>query len=120
VVESLFEVSVFQVGLPQLGVGRHQKEQVLLVDVDQKLAESELLDADLNHPVCVLGHREFVQGFVAFDCLQTVRLLNRHGTYLAHRKFGSPFRRTLDPRPSAPTPAVARCLLANPLSWQTG
>ena len=67
VVKGLLKVAVFQVGFAQFCVGRHQNEQVLLVDVYEQLAQSELLDADLDHTVNVLGQGEFIQSFIALD-----------------------------------------------------
>ena len=59
-IKRLLEVSILQVGLAQLRIGRDQDKEILLVDVHQQLAEGELLDANLDNAVGVLRHCKFV------------------------------------------------------------
>lgn len=60
VIQRLLEVAVLEVCFAQLRVCRHQDEQVLLVDVDEQLAERELLDAHLDDSIGVLAHSELI------------------------------------------------------------
>lgn len=61
VVEGLLIVLVVQIRLSELGVGSHEDEQVLAMDVDKNLADSELLHADLDLAIEVLREEEFVE-----------------------------------------------------------
>lgn len=67
VVQSLLEVLVFEIGFAELGVCCHQDEQVFFVDVDEELAEGELLDADLDHFGGVFRDRVLIEGLVSLD-----------------------------------------------------
>ena len=59
-IQRLLKVPVLEIRLTQLGVGRHQDEQILLMDVHEQLAERELLDAHLDDPVGVLTHGKLI------------------------------------------------------------
>lgn len=54
VIERLFEISVLEVGLAQLCIGRHENKEILLVDINQELTKGQLLNAHLNDTVGVL------------------------------------------------------------------
>ena len=71
VVQRLLKVSVLQVCFTQFRVGCDQDEQILLVDVHEKFAESKLLDAHLDDPVGVLAHGKLIKSLVALEQLST-------------------------------------------------
>ena len=60
VVKGLLEVAILEIGLSELGVCRDENKKVLLVNVNEQLAESELLNAHLYDPVSILRHGELV------------------------------------------------------------
>ena len=60
VIQCLLKVLVLQVCLTKLCVCRNQNEEILLVDVDEQLAKSKLLDANLDHSIGVLRHGKLV------------------------------------------------------------
>lgn len=49
-----------KVRLPEVGVGLDQNEKIAFVDVDEHFAEGELLDADLDRALGVLGLCELI------------------------------------------------------------
>lgn len=59
-IKRLLEVSILKVGLAQLRIGRDQDKEILLVDVNQQLAEGKLLNANLDNAVGILRHCKFV------------------------------------------------------------
>lgn len=67
VVQSLLKVSILEVCLSKLRVGRHEDEKVLLVDVYKQLAEGQLLNSHLDYSSQVLGEGELIKRLVAFN-----------------------------------------------------
>jgi hypothetical protein len=63
----LFVVLIVEVGFTQLRVGFDQDEQVLAVDIDQDLANGQLLNPDLHLTIQILTDEELVQLVVLLD-----------------------------------------------------
>ena len=97
VVERLLKIAVLQVSFSQLCIGSDQDKQVFFVNVDKELAESKLLNPNLNHTSGVLRHREFVKCFVSFNWSQQsgkwLAGADVQKTYVARHKFCSPSAR---------------------------
>ena len=66
-VQSLLVVFVIKVGLAELGICSDENEEVLAVDVDEDLANGQLLDANLDLAIKILTHAHFIQLLVLLN-----------------------------------------------------
>ena len=66
-VQRLLVVLIVEVGLSKLGVRPHQDEKILSVDIDQDLADGELLDPYLDLAIKILSHENLIKLFVFFN-----------------------------------------------------
>lgn len=61
VVKCLLIVFVIKVGLTELSICSDEDEEVLAVNVDEDLANCQLLDPNLDLSIKILTHEEFIK-----------------------------------------------------------
>lgn len=59
-VQSLLVVFIVKIGFAKLCISLHQNEKFLSVDIDEDLADCELLDSYFYLTVQVLTHEKFI------------------------------------------------------------